>query len=292
MNIHQYQRLLDQAQQFVNDGKWLHAAQVYQRVILEEPEQIENYFKLSNMYAELRNVVAAEQVLLDALKQHPESADIIFALGALYVREQDYDNALHYFEQLIPLRLPQVHYNIGIINFLKKNLTNAERHFRLTLEYDPEFSQTHLPLGEVLFKLGKTNEAIEQLQASLQDNHDPWHIYHMLAIAYYSLGQWSESFEAFTKCIELQPDSVDVLRHISDVLIKLNKLDDAEIYLKRALQLSPDSSEVYTNFALLALARSDTRTAKKHFNKAITLDPANVRALEGLHLLEPIERVP
>lgn len=289
MNEHYIQRLFDQAQQFVFDGKWLHAAQIYQRIIDEVPDYIDVYFRLANVYAELRNAVAAEQILLKALTQSPDNVDIIYALGSLHLRFHDLDNALHYFNQLLPLRLPQVHFNMGLIYFMKENLGNAERHFRLTVEYDPEFTQAYQTLGEVLLKSGQIKPAIDILQHAV--NHEPrsWFIHYQLGIAFSMSKAWKKAADTFYRSLEIKPDNPDAMCLYADVLIKLRRLDEAESYLHKALSLDKSSAEIHTSMALLALARSDKKSAKKYFNKALELDTTNFRALEGLQLLQPNE---
>ncbi len=289
MNTHQINRLLDQAQQFADDGKWLHASQLYQRILNEEPDYTDVYFRLANAYIELRNLMAAEQVLLNALKRNHENADIIFALGSLHLRAEEYDNAIHYFEQLIPLRLPQVHFSIGLIYFMKNNLANAERHFRLTLEYDPEFPKANQSLGEVLLKAGEAKESIRFLQKSISQESDSWVSYFMLGVAYSINKMWDKSIQALQTSLEMNPSDADAMRLCADAFIQSYRLDEAETYLKSALALDNTSAEIHASMAQLALARSDKKAAKKYFTKALDLDSTNFRALEGLHLLQPHE---
>jgi tetratricopeptide (TPR) repeat protein len=290
LSEHQISRLYDQARQYSEDGKHLHAAQVYQRIIQEHPEILETYFLLADSYLQLRNVAAAEQILLTALRESPDHPDIIFALGSLHVKAGNLDEALQYFDQLIPLRQPKVHFNIGLVYYLKQNPAAAERQFRIAVEYEPDYPKGWQLLGEVLLKMERGEEAIEPLQRAIAFDPDSWVLHASLGAACASAGLMDEAAASYQRALEIQPGDADTLRQYADLLIRRGETERAEQCLRKAWSIDKSSSEIQASFALLALSRSDKRMAKKHFSKALELDENNVRALEGLQLLQPDDR--
>lgn len=290
LSEHQVSRLYDQARQYSEDGKHLHAAQVYQRILLEHPEILETYFLLADSYLQLRNVAAAEQILLSALRASPGQPDILFALGSLQVKAGNLEEALEYFDQLIPLRQPKVHFNIGLVYYLKENPSAAERQFRIALESDPDYPKAWQLLGEVLMQMDRGAEAIDPLRRAIAAEPDSGALYPLLGAACAAAGDWEAGVRAFERAMELQPENPETLRQYADLLVRHGDPDRAEQCLRKAWALDKSSAEVQASFALLALARADKRMAKKHFSRALELDENNVRALEGLHLLQPDDR--
>ncbi len=290
LSEHQLSRLYDQGRQYADEGKHLHAAQVYRRILLEHPEILDTYFFLADAYLQLRNVAAAEQVLLSALRMSPGDPDVLFALGSLHLKAGNLDDALQYFDQLIPLRQPKVHFNIGLAYYLKENPAGAERQFRIALDFDPDYPEAWRLLGEALMKMDRGAEAVDPLRRAIAAEPDSAPLYAMLGAACASAGEREAAARAFQRALEIRPEEPETLRQFADLLIREGETDRAEQCLRRAWALDRSSAEIQASFALLALARADKRMAKKHFSRALELDETNVRALEGLHLLQPDDR--
>lgn len=285
MNEHRYAQLIDQAQQYAHDGKWLHVSQIYQRLIAEHPDAFELYFQLANAFFELRNVTAAENVLLNALKKDRSNSDVLFALGVLHFKADDYDNALHYFDQLIPLRSPHVHFNIALIFIQKKIYSNAERHLRLVAEYEPSYPDLFITLGDVLVKSEKPREAIEVLRGVIERAPDNWYAHYLFAIASMMTMHWTAAHAALQRGRTLAPNNAELSRLHADVMMHLGEHEEAEELLHHAHALDPESAEIELSWARLALLRNNKKLARKHFERALERDGTHERALEGLNLL-------
>ena len=104
MNEYLLQELQEKAQFFRDHEQWLHAAQLYYRILSEMPDRLDTYFDLATMYTNMGHTRAAEHILLRALNTHNNHSDVLFALGVTTFRSKAYDRSLQYFEQLLPER--------------------------------------------------------------------------------------------------------------------------------------------------------------------------------------------
>lgn len=287
MNEHQFGQLLDKAQYYEEHREWLHASQYYLRILRAQPGLSDIAVRLSGVYAEMGNIVAAEQVLLNALGRDNGNPDLLFALGRIFYRAEDLDKALYYFEQLIPHRIPQAHHTIGLIQYQKGQYVKAERHLLRAFELDPANTGVHTILAETLLKNGKPQRAIEVLREMQRLQPGDWQSGYLLGVAHVAARQWTQALEAFTLLLLVRPDDVDALCAASSVLVQVREMGTAEEYLRKAQRLAPRSPVVLNHLGSFALMKADRAKARACFSEVLEIDPSNATALEHLRLLEP-----
>ncbi len=158
------------------DGQLLHDAGQYQAAIdsFNKAEQFGSskrdiLYARSLSYDRLGNVTQAEKDLQEVLKDDPEDADSMNALGyMLTVNTTRYDEARQLIEQSLALRpaSPAVMDSMGWVMFKQGELEGAEKWLRQAFEKmeDPEVA-SHLI--EVLSARGKRDEARQILQDML-----------------------------------------------------------------------------------------------------------------------------
>lgn len=286
MNEHQFSQLLDKAQFHEEHGQWLHASQFYLRILREQPGLTDITLKLARVYAEMENVSAAEQVLLNALGRDRNNPDILFSLGRIFYNAGDLDRALYYFEQLVPHRIPQAHHTIGLIHFQRENFVSAERHLLRAYELDPAMHSLHAILAEALLKNGHARKAVEVLRETQRLLPGDWKTGYLLGVAYTAMQRWQDAFEAFSVLLLARPDDVDALCAAASVLVQLRELGKADEFLRRAQGIAPQSPVVLNHLGTFALLKADRMKARAYFSQVLEIDPTNVTALEHLKIFE------
>ncbi len=271
---------LDQARAWVEEEKYLHAIQAYLRLIRSEPGFLPAYVELSGLYVELNKFTAATQILFLAEPHFPGNPEITFLLGNVYMRAEEYDKALTCFKRLSSMKLPHVHFNMGVAYFCKNNIPRAEEQFRLTLKYDPRFPKVNESLGELLIRRNAFAEAISYLKKGI--DADPYNAvnHQLLGIAYRHLLDWTNAYNEFVIAIEMDPNEPSNWRFCGEMLRHLKRLDEGEQYLRKALELSPASVETLVVLAQVAAAKGDTEKAREFLDHALQLDPVNADARE------------
>src|SRR5574341_1946656 len=92
--------LLDQARSFVTEGKLLHATQIYHRITMAAPHVDVAWVELSKAYIEIKRYDVAERSLRQALKISRDPSEIIYLLGTLNLKTENFTAALEIFKQL------------------------------------------------------------------------------------------------------------------------------------------------------------------------------------------------
>lgn len=281
MNEIQLSRYFEQARSFVEEGKLLHATQIYKRLIFEEPALPKAYVELASVYEDLGRFTAAEKILLEAWDRCGRTHEIIYRLGNLYLRGGEYHRAITYYQSIESSKLPQVHFNLGIAYFYIGNLPRAEKHLRLTLKYDPQFPKINETIADLLIGRKACGEAVKYLRRGIQ--LDPYSSisHYLLGIAYLGLYDWRNAYEEFVTTIDMDPKEARAWQKCGEVLLKLERLDEAESYLKKALELDPNIADTFVEFGFLFLQRGNPDEALRYFLRALKLQPNHPRAIEG-----------
>ncbi|MEX0602984.1 MAG: tetratricopeptide repeat protein, partial [Bacteroidota bacterium] len=174
-------RLLDEARSYFDEGKYLHAIQVYLRITGQDPSVEMAWIQLSHVYHELRRDDAAEEALIRALEVTDDREEILFLLGSLLLKGGKYSRALTYYKQVLlsepALSLTSrfhLHFNIGLTYFYRGNMRLAEIHFRRARRLDPGFPKINESLGELLLRRGAVSEAVVVLRRAVQVDPYSW----------------------------------------------------------------------------------------------------------------------
>ncbi|TET77494.1 MAG: tetratricopeptide repeat protein, partial [Candidatus Heimdallarchaeota archaeon] len=79
------------ARLYMRDKKYDLAVNLYLDGLSLREGSAKDWINLSFCYINTSNLVAAEKVLLEALENFPDSSEVLFALGAYYIKKQKYN---------------------------------------------------------------------------------------------------------------------------------------------------------------------------------------------------------
>jgi tetratricopeptide (TPR) repeat protein len=266
---------------------WLHAIQIFQRLIQDAPEEWSYRVRLGTIYLEMGNLQAAEQVLLQALRFEPRNPDILYALGLACYQSGDLDRALYYLQQLAGKNISKVHYSLGLIYWRRLEFSAAERHFRIALELQPDYADAGLALGETCLRNGKTQQAVDALRRTAMMSPGDDLIDHTLGQALIANGQKEEAATVFQQLLMRSPEHDDAMHALAGTWITLKRYDEAEQILKSAVLRQPEKARTWVLLGQLALIKSNRQKAESYFRNALEIDPENQEALEQMRYFAP-----
>jgi protein O-GlcNAc transferase len=105
-------------------------------------------------------------------------------------------------------------------------------------------------LGEIRYKLGDYNGALENIRKSLEINPDNADAYNNLGVVLQEMGQLDEAITCYQKLLQLNPKYSDAYANLGTVFRSKGKIDDAEMYFRLALQLEQNDPITYSNLLL------------------------------------------
>jgi tetratricopeptide (TPR) repeat protein len=281
-------RMLELARAYVDERKYLHAAQIYNRLTALSPSMEAAWVELSHVYSELNQYDAAERVLQRAAESSGDPNKILFLLGSLHQKTGEFDRALASYkrlllqERVLSRRLrSHLHFNIAFCYFSKTNLKLAESHFRKVKRIDPHFPKVNESLGELLLRRGAVTESITILKHAIAQDPYSWIGHYLLGLAFSRLREWNQAYEEFVSAVEMDPNEPNGWHMCGEALLSLERYDEAEQYLRKALDLNPHLTDAIANVGFLYMRRGEIDTAFECFERALALEPKNAKALQG-----------
>jgi tetratricopeptide (TPR) repeat protein len=237
----------------------------------------------------------AEQIYLAQERLAPMNAEILFHLGTLRMRQNDWPKAIEYLGKCRRLepRNADVLFYLAQAYYLNRELAPAQQTISIAArlapgnapvlqkagEYlcdggdcgpglndllharklDPTLENIDLDLGMAYFKLANHKEAQPILEAVLRK--DPSNLVAVLIlgkIAAYQ-GNWDKARGLDEYVVAREPRNADALKDLGTALVALGKDEEALAPLHQALDIRPDMSEAHFQLgkALRSLGRAD-----------------------------------
>jgi len=203
--------VLTLAQAYRKIKKWDEAIAGYERIIQLDPRDATPHVNLGEIYLDRKEFDRAIDHLHKALALDPiESAMIHNLLGAAYLEKKMLDPAEK--ELLLSLekrsRIPDAHYNLGLLAEERRDLRKAVEEYRKEIEIHPAAFPAHFNLALVYGKMGSLELEVAELKEAIADNPDFAKAYLFLAKAYLDRSEkLEEAVELARKGLLLDPEA-------------------------------------------------------------------------------------
>jgi len=176
-------------------------------------------------------------------------------LGDYYTSVGDYTQAQKYYGKATSLSPdePGPYVGLGIIDFRKNLLDNAEIAFRVACRLAPDYSRAYAGLAMVAQKKA----------------------------------DYEKAFEMYLKCLELDTDNLTALLGLFQTSCQMGSFAKVIHYLKVYLSMHPDDSSVMFSLAALYVKESCFEQSRKILLDILALDSGNK---DAANLLEEVDR--
>lgn len=237
----------------------------------------------------------AEQIYIAQEKVSPRSGEILFHLGTLRMRQNDWPKAIEYLEKCAMLepRNADVFFYLAQAYYLNRNIIQAQRtilsaaklapneaavlqkageylcdggdcgtgldDLRKARRLDPTLENIDLDLGMAYYKLAKHEEARSLLESVLQKNPNNMAAASLLGkLAAYE-GNWDKARGLDEYVLSRDPRNVTALKDLGTALVAQGNDEAALSPLHEALELDPSLSDAHFQLgrALRDLGRSE-----------------------------------
>ena len=189
--------------------------------------------------------------VLENLNNNAPSFVTRSALGREYLVQEDYENALPYYNALVAslseeeLREdPSNLFLRGVAYTETKNWDAAKADFQRVLSYDPDHSDALNYLGYTWVDRGENlTQAFDMIRRALELEPNSGAITDSLGWAHYKLGEYEKAQRLLEDAVALDPDSATIIDHLGDVYYKLGRTREAGYQWQRALDYEPTDKE-------------------------------------------------
>jgi tetratricopeptide (TPR) repeat protein len=219
----------------------------FRRAIELNPDDERSRLALGDALYEAGAREAATQALEDTLKAIPNSAAAHWKLGRMYQALHREGDALRHYERaaaIVPLAGTGAMYGrIGRLYLGAAMYDRAALAFSRQVDASPNDPQAHRQLGDVLVKLGRPDEAMDEFIATLLI--DPADADANLAVGqiYLGAGQYAEAVTVLRHVVSLAPKLEGAHYALAAALIRAGNTTDGERELRVVENLQAERVE-------------------------------------------------
>lgn len=201
-------------------------------------ENLVQYYRDSSDYK------SAIRETLAGIERDSTNARLYEMLAILHFEQEDTLKAISAFEKAVSFQpIPQYLISLGTMYAQTKDHKAISLMNIMVQEY-PEFAkEAWFVKGLYLSATGKSREAIEHFNKSLNISFTFMEAYREKAIALYNLGMYEKALDVINKAVTLQNNYEEGYFYKGKILEKLNRPSDAAEAYRFALMYAPDYIE-------------------------------------------------
>jgi arylsulfatase A-like enzyme/Flp pilus assembly protein TadD len=151
-------------------GNFAQAAQEFQAVIKQAPNDPQGHFDLGFCYYRLHHPDDAVPEFKTALALEPWYTRAEEALAEISIQKKDFPQARTYLNHLLSIdpNSYTAHYNLGILAAMEGNWTEAQQRLLSAIHADPGSAEAHDTLGKIYFHRGDLESARKQFEEAIR----------------------------------------------------------------------------------------------------------------------------
>jgi tetratricopeptide (TPR) repeat protein len=223
-----------------------------------------NYLNYGSVFFQRGYLEQAEVWFQQAQHDDPSSAEALYGLGSVYLKQEKPREARESFE----------------------------RATKLQASYPDTLANAWNNLGLLATREGRTGDAIPYFQEALKINPDHLIALENLGNAYRQQKNWDEARQTLERAVAVGPQDPEANYSLGMVFAQLNDTDRAYEHLQRALQARPGYPEALSNLGVLYLRIGRRDEAVASFEECIRVAPAFDQSYMNLARVYALEGTP
>ena len=217
------------ARTLADAGKKKEGAELLSGLLQSNPDNVQIYINLSEIYRQDKRYSEAEKILLSGEERNrkdPEAVEQLkFQRAAFYEQQKSYDRAEQLFKEILetsPDNAQALNYLGYMLADRGTRLDEAIGYINRALEYNPENGAFLDSLGWAYFRLGDMENAEKYLLEAGGISSNDSTIHDHLGDLYFKLGQLAKARDYWEKTVRISKDPEEVQK----VRRKLNQVDE------------------------------------------------------------------
>jgi tetratricopeptide (TPR) repeat protein len=282
---HKSEVKLKVAQSFEAAGDNLHAIQLYNSIIQDDPDFIEAYFALSDLYEKQGNFVSAENLLKGCLEYNPDNNSVRLYLAQFLLRLLNWEDVIDVLSNVQVEEEPLAAFFSGYSYFMMKDYEPAKINFisfTVNGKKTELIYEAYIYLAKIEIQLKNFKSARDYVKKAEVVYSDYWELNLINSIIYYNLGMYAHAVLPVEKAMSLNPGDNSSYEWAGRIYLKSGDYIKAEKYfLKHIDAVENPASDIYASLAEACLRNNKTEDAVLYYDVALKIDPQNIFAAEG-----------
>lgn len=285
---------LQQASDFTDAGKYLHAIQIYVSLLEKYGADSLIVFPLYNIYLKLNNFTAAKNLLKMKVESNPEDISFRILYSSILTKMNDWNEALNELKLISSYEDSIVDYMLGEVYFNLKNYDKSINHFLKYINQNKinEFYELSvLRIAEIKIYFNEFDDALKflnKIETLSQANFK----YHFLkAKIYYNLSMTYNASSAIKRALKLNPNDGNLLLTAARIFYNSKEFDKCIKCANDFFLYQEDiSSEIYFELGKIIYEIGDKKIGMGYIHQAYKLDFDNEEVYNFILDLEENEK--
>ena len=255
------------------------------------PQSCPLHSLLAKVEIEQGQLEQAERELEQARKFGPREPEPYYLSGVIYQRWQRPQLALEFYHQAGERAPAELAYLLaeGEMLVTLGRTNEALQLLQAKVTYFENSPTIRDAVGQILMQGGRYSEAVDMFRQASLLAEDDQSIRERLAIAQYRNKDYRESARVLVKLTEKDPydKRADLFELLGECQLQLNDTHGARNSFERSTELDPSSAQAWQNFGRASLQAGDFKRAEFALRRAIGVNPS----VSETHLLMGYVRV-
>lgn len=272
---------------YLSQGKYNKAEEVFKKAIHIRPSYFEGLINLGSVYFYKKDYQSARDLYLKVIESNPGSNNEAWSrLGILCMEQAEYEHALQAFEKALEIgpESADLYFYMGQVYLGLTRSDDALDSWKKALKFDPNHCQTLLKTGQLYYDIGNWEEALKSWEKGYKSNPtDPLPLMNMATMKFQK-GEYDEAISFWEMAGKVKPDLDGPYLHIGTAYLRQNKIDKAINIWERLLALKPDHPDALINLGTALYKKGDIEGAIKFWQRVKELDSENSKIHYNLGL--------
>lgn len=187
-------------------------------------------------------VAVAAQLYQEVLQQQPDQPNALYLLGLIAHQANNLETAIAYYQQAVAAQTDyaDAHNNLGAALQQQGNLVAAANHYHAALRIAPNNPSANINLGVILQQQGNVEAAIARYQKAIRLDQNLPEAYTNLGYALKEKGDLGGAIEHYQTALNRGLRTPDIYRELGDALQEAGSIDDAIALFDQAVCQFPD----------------------------------------------------
>jgi len=247
-----------------------------------------NYLSLGSIFYQRGYLEAAA----DFFQLAPQSAEALYGLGSVYLKQEKNTRARDCFEEAVKLKAgypettPNAWNNLGIVATREGDTAHAIGYFEKALQMDQDHFIALENLGNAYRQEKRWEEAIAIFNRALIIKPEDAEANYGLGMVLAQNNDTAGAYEHLQKALKARPAYPEALNNLGILYLRTRRRDEAVSEFETCMRVAPAFDQSYLNLARVYAIEGDIDKARAVLRALLMQHPNHVagrQALEQLH---------
>jgi arylsulfatase A-like enzyme/predicted Zn-dependent protease len=257
---------LSQSKELMLEEKYDEAVALINQIVEEDPDVIDAYFTLGNLYFKTREFDNALTSFLKVFEKRQDSFTVINIANS-YMGKGDLEEADKFLTSIVDSIPPdsQLYYVFGNIKNLREDYEGAIKYYEECIKLNPSSASGYSGLAGTYVALKRFDDAETYLSKAQEFNPTLRNLHYHWALLHEEKGDLIKAAEAYKQELVNIPHNFKACFNLSRVYRKMRDVFEEEKYLNKTMELNPIFPMSYFYLARIYMNRGE------RYDEAISL---------------------